>query len=372
MPPTLTASLNPVDHPAFSPAWTAESYALQLSRHFGRTSSATAAATPPRGEGRIPYKFFAPPHPTSLSAITPTALRKDVAIDTNQPQTTHQYPPWSYYAFKNMPEPASDPPEIPTWVLGMLVGALTFLFVIAIVLFLAQFPPRLGWLRDIKHKWLAGYTRLSQEDHELKEGLVGGRSSAVASSTSRSRGGLKKRRPTLSIDTGVGTAYDGLGVVVPNEGDADTEGDWYTALQTRHSYDEEALCMPRRSPVALNWQSLTAPLPSIQTFGGSRGDSGDVESTSDIDAEAILSSRSAPPTIATPNFFRYVSQFDCDDDGDYLGSALLKRVNEGIYTAADKLSRAFYDQVNRPEEGLLLPVREGERERVLDGGVIVE
>lgn len=41
----------------------------------------------------------------------------------------------------------------------------------------------------------------------------------------------------------------------------------------------------------------------------------------------------------------------------------MESVNVAIEYAATKLVKATYDHVDRPEEGLLLPIRDGERER---------
>ena len=53
------------------------------------------------------------------------------------------------------------------------------------------------------------------------------------------------------------------------------------------------------------------------------------------------------------------------------GSAFLRRVNEGISSAAERLSRTFNEQVSGPEEGLLLPVHNGEREKAMTSRVFV-
>jgi hypothetical protein len=49
----------------------------------------------------------------------------------------------------------------------------------------------------------------------------------------------------------------------------------------------------------------------------------------------------------------------------------LARVNDDVRDAADRLSKTFYVQVTAPEEGLLLSVREDEREKALVSGVFV-
>jgi hypothetical protein len=45
---------------------------------------------------------------------------------------------------------------------------------------------------------------------------------------------------------------------------------------------------------------------------------------------------------------------------------MLRKINRSMYFAAEKMSRAFHDVVNEPEDGLLLPVRESERQSVED------
>lgn len=53
------------------------------------------------------------------------------------------------------------------------------------------------------------------------------------------------------------------------------------------------------------------------------------------------------------------------------GSAIFRTINESISHVADRLSRRFHDQITGPEEGLLLPVHNSEREAPVTPGMFV-
>ena len=115
------------------------------------------------------------------------------------------------------------------------------------------------------------------------------------------------------------------------------------------------------------WESFTAPLPSPQTFTD-----GNTDGAADYDLESGNYSASAEG-VSTPDMFDITSPYHREDEAEPpAGSALFKKINGGIYNVADKLSRTFYDQVTKPEEELLLPVHNDERETPSMPGVVVE
>lgn len=339
----------------------------------------------PNSVPRIPDKFFATrAHDGVQTTVRPikdvkgvtTRLVNQATHPTAAAATLHHGIPPKIAA------PSSDLPDLPGWVLGILAGGLSFLLIVAVVLYIAQFPPRLEWLQRTQQKWKgrAGYSKLEQDDRSTadEDGVNGGESSAVAPSNLQLRSLKKRSRPTLSIDTGVGVAYDAHGVVAAHDAEDLYEEQHqleHSGLlqKKRHSYDEEALRMQPKSPIMPAWGSFTAPLPAASTFtgGGSISESG-----RDIESRPYSLSAGA---ISTPDLFDFRAypqqdgaEGEGNDNGDgFAGSAFLRRVNGGIYDAADKLSKAFYDQVTAPEEGLLLPVHEEERERALGEGVFV-
>lgn len=279
--------------------------------------------------------------------------------------------------------PAHLPP-IPTWAIHILAGSLSFLIVVAVVLYFAQFPPQFTWLRKFqssaKHR---GYTKVKgngAEDEDISDVWDGSYSTAIhrhprlpadsetgeGEACTRSR----RRRPKhLSIDTHV--TYRGLGIAGADGELGDDEGGTLArVLEGRRSYDAEALRERAQSPITAAWESFTAPLPSAKGFLTGQSDvparpspmtSGDAEkgfsyTYSAASTPDLLDYRQAysTPTTSVPR--------DVGNAEEPPGSAIFRKINDRIYHAADRLSKTFHDQVNGPEEGLLLPVHNEERE----------
>ena len=276
------------------------------------------------------------------------------------------------------PAPAEDLlPDLPTWFIHAFAGFATFVLIVAVVLYLAQFPPRLSWIKNLKRRY-HGYTKVHQDDYELDQLYHRGRSSAVASthhdfehdSESENKATVRRRKPRhLRINTVA--EYHGLGIAVPGEEDAGSQSG------NRRPFDEEALRQRPKSPAVATWEALTAPLPSVTAF---------------VHGQNTLTPFSTPPVYAeqadvesgrrplrqvgasTPDMFDVTSPYHHRPRGadeDAPGSAFLKKVNGRVNYAADRLSRTLHDQVMGPEEGLLLPVRNGEREQPYTPGVYV-
>lgn len=360
--------MDPVNFPAFSPPFIAESSSFSaISTFIGTT--ATDMAKPSKTMTQIPSKFLATPQSSSRNGVHTTArptqnfegLTTFTVNRATQPAavTGHGAPKTSTLELSL--------PELPNWILHLLAGTLSFLLVVAVLLFVAQFPPRLGWLTKIKRWKRPGYEKICQDEPDFGFDPFYGMSSAVASawenheSDERAKSdGPRRRRPkNLSIDTGL--ASRGLGIAVP--GDEDVR----RTPRKRQSFDEEALRMRPKSPARVLWESFTAPLPSVQIFTGGQ------KQTEPIEDYVETGLYSAPSVqVSTPDVFDIKSRYYKHGDVEPPGSALLKKINGGIYHVADKLSRTFYDQVTEPEEGLLLPVHNGDREKLLTPGVFVE
>ncbi len=273
-----------------------------------------------------------------------------------------------------LPPPGADLPPPPMWVIHLLAGSLSFLIVMAVVLLLAQFPPRPSWLSTSPFWRRFRYTNINREDdHELiKAASFYGRSSAVATDNDNVEmvedvafETFRKRRPKhLTIDARA--EYRGLGIAVPG-----CDNVMKTARE-RQSFDEEAQRVRRKSPVVGVWEAFTAPLPSVRMFGPGSGNAG------------IGGHHSAPiPHVEDSAWSNessdagWVTDEQPDSGGSEAGtesqeSGILGKINDGIERVADKMANAFYDSFVEPEQGLLLPVHDEEREKALVPGMFVD
>ena len=343
---------------------------------FGRSHALLgAAATQNESElkATIPSKFLATPQSFVRDDLVTAARRvpqskaqtgsRSTSSDWHGsiPQPTalhgHDIPP-------KTPAPTEGLPEIPNWAVHLLAGSLSFLVVVAVVLYFVQFPPRFTWLTKIKRGSKFGYTTVRQEDNEVDKSSSE-RSSAVASSwdAAESDGktkpnGLRRRRASgLTIKTNA--QYHGLGIAAPGLLNVPTPS------KKRRSYDEESLRRPPMSPAVAAWNSFTAPLPSGKTFISpqeARAKTADIET----------GTRRMQSTCTSPEMFDYRSPCHFRSgagDDESAGGAVFKMIGSGVTDAADRISKKFYDQVNGAEEGLILPVHNGERQQPITPGV---
>ena len=257
-------------------------------------------------------------------------------------------------------------------------GLASFVLIVAVVLYLAQFPPCLSWIRKLKRK-SQGYSKVEQEDHELDSNIHHrGKSSAVASAScdghvDNERFGALRRRKLRHLRINTRAEYRGLGIAVPGK----DESGAHEEKEKRRSYDEEALQEHQKSPMVAKWQALTAPLPSLTGF--TDGENTPRGSTS-VPAYAMQSDiesgrRLSQYTVSSPDMFDIRSPLHHHlrtGEGNAHLSNIFERVNNGIYSAADRLSRTFHDKVTGPEEGLLLPVHYNEHEKTMTKGVFVD
>lgn len=220
-----------------------------------------AAAAQPTETATIPSKFRNNPRSTSYDhGSSEDMARRSLRTRTRKTRfdTTSianvgngklltQYTTQPSGLSKSIQSPKLALPEVPNWLMHMFAACLTFSLVVAVVLYLAQFPPDLSWLRRWKGK---GYIRVLQDEHQDSAPSLCGRSSAVVSDLSDDdghvlgpvSGGLKRRKARhLSIDTKA--EYRGLGIAVPG-----TQQESST-VHKRQSYDTEALRERPVSPV---------------------------------------------------------------------------------------------------------------------------
>ncbi|KAK0820595.1 mRNA splicing protein [Friedmanniomyces endolithicus] len=286
-------------------------------------------------------------------------------------------------------------PELPGWLIGLLAGLLSFGLIVAVVLYLANFPPEWGWLRRLRihttpqRRKKGGYVKLGDEDDSSADEKRGRRKLALrspeavglgifyTSSTAGGGGGLaSRRRKNLSVDTS--GRYGGLGTTVPGSHHdvAAGRGEAEAREWRSRAYDEEKLRHwepPPLSPARFAWEALTAPIPSLAGFsallgGGNRGrEAAQAKSTtgglSNERGTVLETGRYSPccePEVETEAF--------CTPAGVAVvaprGANVFGKIGESVEHAAATLGGLLSDVVDRSaEEGLLLPVRDSERER---------
>lgn len=282
-----------------------------------------------------------------------------------------------------------DLSAMPHWLIGLFGGLLAFGFVIAIALWLVQFPPkqrRTGlsvagmsrWMKLSKGGKGRGYQHLrghaEEEDSRLP---VPPKDDSTA--TGNSAGGKARQRKPLSIDTS--QAYAGLGIAIPNSNNRKAEAGSSTRLAPtprprRRSYDEERLTYradPPVSPARWAWEALTAPIPSISAFSPSVT----TAPKSALDGRrlhggfnrelSLEKGTYTPPHLAvegqdwrTPSPYAEVIERSMAKRA----SGFFEKVGVSIEAAAGKFGRMLSEQVDRgqQEEGLLLPVMDSDRE----------
>ncbi|TKA69689.1 hypothetical protein B0A55_07850 [Friedmanniomyces simplex] len=294
-------------------------------------------------------------------------------------------------------------PVMPAWIIGLLAGLLSFGLIVAVALYLANFPPEWAWLRSIqapsRQRTSKGYTKLSEKDedesHEPRgcktpnlhspEPTTGLGISYASSSTAKGGGGLAaRRRKNLSVDTSA--TYGGLHIAMPGSAYYDEVNAKRREQQVRQqqqqrrrrrsSYDEEKLLHrepPPLSPARFAWEALTAPIPGIATFsaifGGGSGGGGGRKSSGDgglryYEREPELKSGTYTPGSALATDTEAFGTPAEASVPESRGANVFHRIGESVEHAAAKLGKVLSDVVDgNAEEGLFLPVRDSERER---------
>lgn len=263
----------------------------------------------------------------------------------------------------------------PKWLIGVVLSWFAFGFVLTVTLIIAQFPKLLTWWPGMSRQRTPPRGQSERRGGRVGEGGSRGLSSAVALPHVKGdvRAGEEasvRNRRGLSIDTQMRARSTGrgLGILVPGEARQQKK------VKKRVSFEPSTTCIEGSCETR---QAATAPLPHTKTFFGP-GHFADGEDKYDYDDETT-----GRPDIETGHSCADTRDLsDCYDErraspysdnhssaavegkgAEARGSARwMEVVNHGFYRVADRLSATFYDQVNGAEEGLLLPVRECERE----------
>jgi len=282
-----------------------------------------------------------------------------------------------------------DLPTPPEWLVGLSAGLLAFGLAVAVVLYLANFPPTFSWIHKIwkqRTRRYGGYRAIeghdSDEPHSRRQRKKGSRdlgSAGYSTATEHSGSNRKPHKKDLSINTSA--RYTGLGIAIP--------GDLQTGemLRRQQKYDEEALRMRRsrsNSPVKAAWAAVTAPLPSISHFGQNVYNAvyGGAPHTTALTSAPYQPYDEEAAVEYSPTDYDFTPETAYHPALQYLQSPLygpetkaeadgfFERVGGGMEHVAGRTARVFHDGVQGAEEGLLLHVKESEREGPCDGVMV--
>jgi hypothetical protein len=276
-------------------------------------------------------------------------------------------------------------PDFPAWLLGFLVGCAVFVFVVAVVLFMAQFWASWRWTRGLgrwvaKQRWGARYHAVAQEDYEMddiREGDDCGRvvlrtgGGEVGGGKNR-KGNGKGKRGSLRVNTA--GRYAGLGIAVPG---------YNTMARTEeHRWSFNADVLPNRLKNSGTARSayFSAPLQSTAYFTSHNQPHIAKPPLSAFEAGADMEAcRLCYPRLSaeSPDIFDITSPLHetlqySGHEGSAAGVVFWEVVSDSVRGAAGSMARRFHDSVDPiagPEDGLLLPVREQVREGAGEGAV---
>ncbi|KAK5116228.1 hypothetical protein LTR62_008555 [Meristemomyces frigidus] len=241
---------------------------------FGKGAHNTCQA----GIDEIDIQHNKAPPPSSTEMITrttsadPAMTTTTVAYDTASAMiSTTAQPDSQSPASVKLRQDLPGLPEMPAWAVGLLAGLLSFGLVLAIFLYLVNFPPgRVQWLEDLEYWWRRtccvhyndGYTQMGGE--ELQELQPYG----TASGTGTGEGRARKRAKDLNIDTSRG--YPGLGIAIPGEQAEAARSNVFDMIKRRDSFHEARLqTRPHRpvfTPPQFTREAATAPIPATAGF----------------------------------------------------------------------------------------------------------
>lgn len=263
--------------------------------------------------------------------------------------------------------PQREVPNLPKWLIGLALSWLAFGSVFAVILIMAQFPTIFPWWAEISAQPPPPRGRKRSAG---REGRSRGMSSAVAHAGGDG-GGFRMRKPkNLSVDMQAQRTGASLGIVMPN-GDNKVQG---KSVKKRISFDPTST---RAEAPDQSRQAATAPLPQRKTM--TLLQAGEAETDDDDSDDEILrcpdietghpmrNTRDLDDHYADPRaspYFNNEHSGAAEDDDEQVekGGGWMNKINRGVYKVADRLSATFYDQVNGVEDGLLLPVKENERD----------
>ncbi|KAK6436037.1 hypothetical protein LTR95_007771 [Oleoguttula sp. CCFEE 5521] len=256
-------------------------------------------------------------------------------------------------------------PDWPPLLVFCLMAFMFILWLLAIVLYFATFPPRNGWLRrafrrDGRQKKADGYKKLedydSDEGSDFEDQVMRGDVDVGHPHHFRERTNKRHTEKQKWVAQVVNGDEEQVGLGIASASGTDCYPGQLLRQRRRRSLDLRFL-MPEKLKDTIDQikdAPVSAPLLPARSFDSSSSSTSLSRSDSDEDLETGMHTPLLP------------SAHDPKPKGGqkegYRLTAWLETMNAGIEYAAGKLARAAHDHVVAPEEGLLLPVRDGERE----------
>ncbi|KAF2172718.1 hypothetical protein M409DRAFT_16680 [Zasmidium cellare ATCC 36951] len=374
----------------------------------------TNAASPSRTQGRRTSRRGKTPAATTLAFTTtakssPDSKAAPLPTVTEYSSTTTIYT--SGFATSTRPEtspPSStiagppvhrtrvesyEIPDPPVWFPYMIATLLAIMLALAVLFYFVNFPRTGRAIREMYHQWRRrvaerrnrryGYEKVqgieldgnscrssgtSPALRNLSEVARSGEDDVVpaAFTTSTNTPGLhntptlysrRRRGEGMSVDT---SAAAGLGITFDR---GQSSGKSFDPSLLRPDMDKP-LPAPPKSPTHQAIQSAKAFLP--RTANKPTDDAAPVPRKNSTDLEAGLL-KPLPRDRRRPNLVPLTPSTASAPPSP--GMRVLEMVGGSVEYAAEKMSRFMHDQVKgNPEEGLLLPVRDCEREREMGEG----
>ncbi|KAK6432794.1 hypothetical protein LTR95_011032 [Oleoguttula sp. CCFEE 5521] len=274
---------------------------------------------------------------------------------------------------RTMPISAGTPMSLPSYsfsdwpplLVFFLIAFMFSLWLLAIVLYFATFPPHNGWVRRIfrrdgRQKKGDDYVRLneydSDEGSEPEDQIMRGDVHMGHLDYLREKANKRSAEKQKWVAEVVSADEEQVGLGIASASGTDCYPGQLLRQRRRRSLDLRFL-MPEKLKETIDQikdAPVSAPLPPARSFDSSPSSSNLSRNESEEDLETGMHTPLLP----------------CSHDQNPKGgqkesfgfAGWLETVNTGIEYAAAKLARAAHDHVIAPEEGLLLPVRDGERE----------
>lgn len=216
-------------------------------------------------------------------------------------------------------------PELPRWFVAAFIGGCTFVLLVAVVLLVIQWPRGVKWIGEWQFRQRPRSCERASEDDGVE--------------------------CDLSVDTNA--RYHGLGITIAGQDQETATRGFFTprTMPQRLAQAEPPQCRASHPSIS----SLAKPPPSR---------SSSPRAVHHLDATRKTSS-SAISKHASPGPMRAVGE----DRGHQSSVAqncacntFIPRLGNGIFHGVEMVAQTFFDLVFDPEEGLLLPIQEGQRE----------
>ncbi|OQO15090.1 hypothetical protein B0A48_00472 [Cryoendolithus antarcticus] len=296
------------------------------------------------------------PYPTEFATATRSKLSDGTRTVPTSVKTPMSLPLFSF-------------PDWPPLLVFLMMAFMFLLSLLAIVLYFATFPPHNGWVRRFfrhngRQKMGDDYVRLNEDDSdegsESEDLVMRGNGDMRHLDYLRQKAEKRRTEKQKWVSEVVAAEEKQVGLGIASASGTGCHPGQLLRQRRRRSLDLRFL-MPEKlmeSIEQIKDAAVSAPLPPARSFDSSPSSSSLSRNNSEEDLETgmhtslLLSSYGQEPKGGQKEGYGFAAWFET--------------VNAGIEYAAAKLARASHDHVVAPEEGLLLPVRDGEREVMAD------